>query len=302
MRFALYATVLAALAAPATALPRRCTHPSAAPVEDAPATDAPAVEATESAADGGAGNILGGQLLASSRSRRPPPTSWEDWQKLYSQYFPQATGGAPSPSAVAPTPSQAPPSQAPTNARPAPATTTTVKASAAAPSSAPQQESAAGAGSLAQIMVNKHNAERAKYGAGPVKWNQQLADGAAAYASKCIWQHSHEQGLGENLAASTNPDPSKMFDGWAAESQFYNFANPGPNPTKANEQIGHWTQIVWKGTTEIGCALQSCPTIQGISGWGGSYLICRYKSPGNVYYPTDAETSRNYAANIGNKV
>ena len=38
------------------------------------------------------------------------------------------------------------------------------------------------------------------------------------------------------------------------------------------ESCGHFTQMAWAETTEIGCAVQNCPN-------QGSYLVCRYNPP-----------------------
>ena len=40
------------------------------------------------------------------------------------------------------------------------------------------------------------------------------------------------------------------------------------------EDVAHYTQMIWKGTTNVGCALH----VEG----GRNYLICRYSPPGNA--------------------
>src|SRR5437016_3470378 len=72
--------------------------------------------------------------------------------------------------------------------------------------------------------------------------------------------------------------------------QFYNgeigeFGNQygQANPDMSNfEKWGHFSQVVWKETTKIGCATQHCPG--GVSGVGGDvppYLtFCNYGCPG----------------------
>lgn len=50
----------------------------------------------------------------------------------------------------------------------------------------------------------------------------------------------------------------------------YNYDNPN-----FSEKTGHFTQLVWKSTTGVGCGARLC----GIRGW---YLACEYWPPGNV--------------------
>ena len=44
--------------------------------------------------------------------------------------------------------------------------------------------------------------------------------------------------------------------------------------TNASTVYAHYTQMVWNGTTEVGCATDS--------GGGVDYLVCRYTPPGNI--------------------
>ncbi|KAF8990188.1 CAP domain-containing protein, partial [Cyathus striatus] len=45
---------------------------------------------------------------------------------------------------------------------------------------------------------------------------------------------------------------------------------------------GHFTQVVWKSTTSVACAITSCPA-GTIFGQASKYVVCRYAPPGN--YP-----------------
>ena len=49
-------------------------------------------------------------------------------------------------------------------------------------------------------------------------------------------------------------------------------------------QTGHFTQVVWKSSTLLGCTAKVCDQIQGLPGWteGGTLVICRYSPAGNV--------------------
>ena len=86
-------------------------------------------------------------------------------------------------------------------------------------------------------------------------------------------------GLGENLAmsASWGRIHAELVPeiGWYDEEEpNYNYATGGSN----GGVIGHFTQMVWKETTEIGCAER---TRQRDNGWTYTYSVCRYNPTGN---------------------
>ncbi|KAF6254800.1 CAP domain-containing protein [Scenedesmus sp. NREL 46B-D3] len=58
----------------------------------------------------------------------------------------------------------------------------------------------------------------------------------------------------------------------------YNFNNPS-----FSSATGHFTQVVWRSSSTIGCAVQSCKNGLGGTGWQqGSLVVCRYSPAGNV--------------------
>jgi hypothetical protein len=61
---------------------------------------------------------------------------------------------------------------------------------------------------------------------------------------------------------------------WYNEISDYDFNNPG-----YSDATGHFTQVVWVGSTEVGCAWVSC---NGENGTPGYYLMCEYSPAGNV--------------------
>lgn len=57
---------------------------------------------------------------------------------------------------------------------------------------------------------------------------------------------------------------------WMDEVSEYNPSSP---------KASHFTQVVWKDTTSVGCAVQSC---SGILGSGKArFYVCEYDPPGN---------------------
>lgn len=55
-------------------------------------------------------------------------------------------------------------------------------------------------------------------------------------------------------------------DLWYNEVEYYDFNTPGG----FFSATGHFTQVVWKGTTKLGCGLS------------GDYVVCRYSERGNL--------------------
>ena len=61
--------------------------------------------------------------------------------------------------------------------------------------------------------------------------------------------------------------------------QFYSLpalAKTFPNVSRTGrwKDVAHYTQMIWKGTTNVGCAMHVAA--------GRTYLICRYSPPGNA--------------------
>jgi hypothetical protein len=153
----------------------------------------------------------------------------------------------------------------------------------AASATAPAANVSYGDSSFAERMLAIHNRERAAVGTPPLQWDPTLAASAASYgptlAALGRLQHSPRDtrpGQRENLAmASTGHfDDHFLANLWVDEKRHF---VPGlfPNVSRNGdwESVAHYTQMVWKGTTHVGCALYR--------GGGNDFLICRYSPPGN---------------------
>lgn len=66
------------------------------------------------------------------------------------------------------------------------------------------------------------------------------------------------------------------IDAWAVEKAYYDYARNTQKLGYENEQIGHYTQLVWQKTKKVGCALANSNTDKG-----GEWVVCRYAEPGN---------------------
>lgn len=113
-------------------------------------------------------------------------------------------------------------------------------------------------------------------------WSTSLAATAQAYSAQCIWEHSGAAGLGENLAAAAPWSDQHLASAmnWASENVFYNYA---ANSCPPDQQCGHYTQMVWAATTQLGCGTSNCSTG---TPFGAQYpqwtnTVCNYTPPGN---------------------
>ncbi|KAJ1307611.1 hypothetical protein OPQ81_001706 [Rhizoctonia solani] len=123
-----------------------------------------------------------------------------------------------------------------------------------------------------QDYLTPHNNERARHGARALVWDNALASSAQAWANQCQFRHSQS---GQNLyAGSGNPTAAAAIAWWNAESNNYNPRNPQPS---------HWTQVVWKGTTKLGCGMKQCPPGTVLDAkYVANYYVCHYSPAGNI--------------------
>lgn len=138
-------------------------------------------------------------------------------------------------------------------------------------------------GPVAAELLAAHNGERGTVGVTTLTWNEDLARDAKIWADQLAKQdkmrHSGRdarKGIGENLWAGTTGrfSPTRMINAFIREKQFF---KPGlfPDVTTTGNwgDVGHYTQLIWPDTKELGCA---------ITGNGKTdYLVCRYKPSGN---------------------
>jgi hypothetical protein len=135
-------------------------------------------------------------------------------------------------------------------------------------------------------LLAAQNAERAAQGVPPLDWNDRLASDARGWANELAatgrFEHSPDEPgqdlQGENLWAGTPRvySPEAMVRLWAAEKKDY---RPGvfPNNSRSGdvENVGHYTQLIWRGSRRVGCAIAT--------GRDEEFLVCRYSQAGNVY-------------------
>ena len=122
-----------------------------------------------------------------------------------------------------------------------------------------------------QAVLDAHNAYRAKHCVPPLTWSVQLASSAQQWANRCDFNHDDHSPHGENLFWGTSGaySPQAAVAAWYEEIADYNFSRPD-----FSEQAGHFTQVVWRGSKQLGCGMATCR--------GNHFWVCRYSPPGNV--------------------
>jgi len=142
---------------------------------------------------------------------------------------------------------------------------------------------AAPVGGISQRILAEHNRARDHAGVPRLAWNDRLARDAQVWAQKLAregdLQHASESengGAGENLWMGSTGyyAPETMIAAFVDEgSQYQPGRFPDVSRTGNWEDVGHYTQIVWRNTREVGCA---------IAGNGSDdVLVCRYWPAGN---------------------
>jgi hypothetical protein len=135
-------------------------------------------------------------------------------------------------------------------------------------------------------IVNEHNKARANVSPAPASplpmmvWNAADAAVAQQWANNCRFEHNPGRGQrGENLYASSGSStPRGVVGSWDSEKQYYNYAN-----NSCSRVCGHYTQVVWSTSTQVGCAMKRCTTGSPFGGGNGAWdlWVCNYSPPGN---------------------
>jgi len=166
---------------------------------------------------------------------------------------------------------------------PSPTPTPTPSPTSSTPSSTPSTPSSS-SGDVS-TWLSAHNVVRAQHGANPLSWSDDLAAKAQQWANGCVFQHSGGSlgPYGENLAAGTGDYTSQdAVNDWVSEASQYDPNNP---------VASHFTQVVWKSTTQLGCAVATCSGIFPESYGAAQYYVCEYDPAGNI--EGDGEFSAN---------
>ncbi|KZT06403.1 PR-1-like protein, partial [Laetiporus sulphureus 93-53] len=121
--------------------------------------------------------------------------------------------------------------------------------------------------------LDMHNYFRAQYGASALAWSDDLQAAAQSYADSCVFANPGDAlgAVGTNMAAGTGTfEPTAAVQLFMSDESSYSAANP---------TYSHFTQVVWKATTELGCAAALCDSIFDAP---ATYHVCVYNPAGNI--------------------
>jgi len=153
------------------------------------------------------------------------------------------------------------------------------------------------------VITTAHNDLRKKYNSPPLKYSKKLENAAMKWAKKlqidgCKMVHSHGKvgNYGENLywaspriMTRTDSKGNKtrsstlqkvkeqdVVQAWYDEVKWYDYES---NSCVEGEMCGHYTQVIWNTTKELGCAVMACRDRSQV--W-----VCEYAPAGNVIMST----------------
>ena len=133
-----------------------------------------------------------------------------------------------------------------------------------------------------EIVVTEHNRVRADRGVGELEWSPVLGKFAQSWAdhlaaTTCEMRHrplqgKWEQQYGENLFIGTAGFYSvrEAILTWESEKADYRY---GTFTGRSRKPIGHYTQIIWSNSTQVGCGQALCKD--------NLIVACNYDPPGN---------------------
>lgn len=157
-------------------------------------------------------------------------------------------------------------------------------------------------------MLETHNRYRSEHNVTDLSWNETSAEFAAEWAERCVFEHSGGP-TGENLSAGY-ANATAAVEVWGDERSMWDFPSNAPSVfplprqrtqpqdqpegvdlqndegSTFSKETGHFSQLVWRETTSVGCGRYQCDGEANAEGDGdpapGWYVVCEYYPPGNV--------------------
>lgn len=171
------------------------------------------------------------------------------------------------------------------------------------PNDADDAEVPSGAPFFAQDFLDAHNKYRCRHGVPLLVWSAAIAENARKWsiAANGLMEHSTVASrtqaagfgyLGENLALGPGITAMGAVAMWYDEIKDTDAGSvPADRAVSldaftATPQIAHYTQLVWKGTTTLGCAINA------------GLVVCQYGEGGNYLNSFDENVLANTAVSV----
>lgn len=253
--------------------------------------------------------ILGVTLAACSVLANPIQKKAEVtdfvFETVYVTVTPEITSETPSSTSQAPAPSStSTSSQDVQNEQQSQPSSTASQSSDATSSSATKAISS----DYTQGILDAHNNHRLNHSAPGLTWSPELASIAQQIGQSCVYAHETKTGgggygkqrrtltsltrehalmypSGQNIGAGAPPNEiPAMITNAMYNDEIGLYPGYGGEPDMSNfHKWGHFSQIVWKNTQEVGCATVYCPG--GLANTGSNvspyFTVCNYKPAGN---------------------
>ena len=135
----------------------------------------------------------------------------------------------------------------------------------------------------AEAAIAFHNKVRKEVGVAPLQWSGQLASFAQAWAdnlasSGCKLKHRPSSGdwaqqYGENIffASDARANALDASKAWYSEIKDFTYGKLNSNNWA---KTGHYTQMVWRNSTQVGMGSATCPS-------GAVIIVANYNPRGN---------------------
>ncbi|KAK0655088.1 CAP domain-containing protein [Cercophora newfieldiana] len=148
-------------------------------------------------------------------------------------------------------------------------------------------------------LLYHHNVHRTNHSSGDLSWGSAYADYALQTAKKCKFEHDLTPGgggYGQNLAMYATSAGAAAFGanraGAQAASNFWYNGEldkfPSSDYGKGSPNMGnfhgwgHFSQLVWTNTQQVGCASYLCPKGTMVDSMDSWFTVCNYFPAGNV--------------------
>ena len=128
-------------------------------------------------------------------------------------------------------------------------------------------------------LLASHNNARTVVKTPLLVWDCKLADMAQRWAAKGVAAHRPDPMYGENIFVASNPaiEVDSVLKRWMAEQP--NWTN-ATGTCAAGKVCTHYTQVIWKSTTHVGCGIN-----RNATGKWKVLLVCNYDPQGNTGGP-----------------